>query len=336
MTKIKDVALAAGVSTATVSRVMSNKPHVREEIRERVLAVVNQLGYRPNLVARNLREQKSKIIGLIVSDIQNPFFRYVSRAVEDIAHQNGFSVILCNNDEDPEKEKMYLQLMQDQNIAGIILSPTRKAAQEFESISSLNIPLAVIDRRVTNFEVDNIFIDNVFSAEKTTTHLCDNGYKRIAGLFGDGSTTGRERHQGYMNALKKAGYKAPKELIKFIAPREEAGYHATLKLLQLVNPPDAIFTSNSLLAAGVLLALQEKKLSVPDQIALTTFDDTSWTKLVTPAITVVDQPAYEIGQTATELLMQRIKDPTRSTREIILKGNLIIRQSSGLPEKTVK
>ena len=146
MTKIKDVALAAGVSTATVSRVIANKPHVREEIRQRVLAVVDQLGYRPNLVARNLREQKSKIIGLIVSDIQNPFFRYISRSVEDVAHKNGFSVILCNNDEDPLKEKMYLQLMQDQNIAGIILSPTRQAVSKFETILKLNIPMVVIDR----------------------------------------------------------------------------------------------------------------------------------------------------------------------------------------------
>lgn len=329
MVKIKDVALAAGVSTATVSRVIANKPHVREEIREKVKAVVDQLGYRPNLVAQNLRAQQSKIIGLIVSDIQNPFFRYVSRAVEDIAHQNGYSVILCNNDEDPEKEKMYLQLMQDQNIAGLILSPTRKAAQDFSSISKLNIPLAVIDRRVTNYEIDNISIDNSFSAEKVTAHLCDNGYKRIAGIFGDGSTTGMERYEGYLKGLKKAGLKTPKELIKFTAPREEAGYQTTLHLLQLDHPPDAIFASNSLLAAGVLQAIQEQQLSIPDQIALATFDDTSWTKLVTPAITVVDQPAYEIGQTATELLMQRIKDPTRPTREIILKGNLIIRQSSG-------
>lgn len=336
MLKIRDVAIAAGVSTATVSRVMANKPHVREEVRKKVMAVVDQLGYRPNLVAQNLRAQQSKIIGLIVSDIQNPFFRYIGRAVEDIAHQNGYSVILCNNDEDPEKEKMYLQLMQDQNIAGIILSPTRKATQEFERISKLNIPMAVIDRRVDNLKVDNISTDNVFSAEKIIAHLCNNGYKRIAGIFGDGSTTGKDRHKGYLNALKNANLKAPKELIKFTHPREEAGYQATLQLLQLASPPDAIFTSNSLLAAGVLQAIQEKKLSIPDQIALATFDDTSWTKLVTPAITVVDQPAYEIGQTATELLMQRIKDPTRSTREIILKGNLIIRQSSGTPDKTVK
>ena len=336
MVTIRDVALAAGVSTATVSRAIANKPYVREEVRKKVMTAVDQLGYRPNMVAQNLRAQQSKIIGLIVSDIQNPFFRYISRAVEDTAHLNGYSVILCNNDENPKKEKMYLQLMQDQNIAGIILSPTIKASNEFESILKLNIPLAVIDRRVSNFDVDNIFTDNVFLAEKIITHLCDNGYKRIAGIFGDSSTTGRERHEGYLNALKNAGLKAPKELIKFVSPREKTGYEATRQLLQLVRPPDAIFTSNSLLAVGVLQAVQEKKIVIPEQIGLATFDDTYWAKLVTPSITVVDQPAYEIGQTATELLMQRIKDPTRPTREIILKGKLIVRQSSGLPKKVVK
>jgi len=292
--------------------------------------VVGQLGYRPNLVAHNLREQKTKIIGLIVSDIQNPFFRYISISVEDVAHKNGFSVILCNNDEDLAKEKMYLQLMQDQNIAGIILSPTRQAVGKFETISKLNIPMVVIDRRIKNVEVDNIFIDNVSSSFKVTRHLVENGYQRIGGIFGKDSITGQERYEGYAKALKELGIKLHGELTKFVAPREDAGYQATLKLLQLDKKPDALFTSNSLLAAGALRAIQERNLTIPDQIALTTFDDTSWARLVTLSLTVIDQPAYEIGQTATELLMQRIDDPSRSTREIILKGNLIIRQSSGI------
>lgn len=292
--------------------------------------MVGQLGYRPNLVAHNLREQKTKIIGLIVSDIQNPFFRYISISVEDVAHKNGFSVILCNNDEDLAKEKMYLQLMQDQNIAGIILSPTRQAVGKFETISKLNIPMVVIDRRIKNVEVDNIFIDNVSSSFKVTRHLVENGYQRIGGIFGKDSITGQERYEGYAKALKELGIKLHGELTKFVAPREDAGYQATLKLLQLDKKPDALFTSNSLLAAGALRAIQERNLTIPDQIALTTFDDTSWARLVTLSLTVIDQPAYEIGQTATELLMQRIDDPSRSTREIILKGNLIIRQSSGI------
>lgn len=329
MPTIKDVAQIAGVSVATVSRVIADKPHVRKEIREKVLAVVEELGYRPNLVARNLRVQQSKIIGLIVSDIQNPFFRYISRSVEDIAYKNGFSVILCNNDEDPEKEKMYLNLMKDQNIDGLILSPTFKASEEFKEVAKLNIPMVVIDRRISDFEVDNIFIDNVISSFKVTQHLIENGYKKIGAILGNGSMTGKERHEGYLKALKETGLKVFSQLTSFTAPREENGYEAALKLLQSSNPPDAIFTSNSLLAAGALRAIQDQGLEIPKEIALTTFDDTSWARLVRPSITVVEQPAYEIGQTATELLIQRINNPSRPTREVILKGNLIVRESSG-------
>jgi LacI family fructose operon transcriptional repressor len=202
MVKIKDVANAAGVSTATVSRVLANKPHVRQEVKARVMKVVKALNYRPNRVARSLRSRQSSIIGLIVSDIENPFFQQVGRAVEDAAHEQGYSVMLCNNDEDPEKEQRYLHLIRDENLAGIILSPTRQTADNFSSTSDLNIPMVVIDRRVSNGDVDNILIDNVQAAHTITTHLIAHGYRRIGAVFGIGSTTGRERREGFVQALK--------------------------------------------------------------------------------------------------------------------------------------
>ena len=171
MTSIKDVAKAAGVSTATVSRVLSDRPNVRPEIRDRVLAVVENLNYRPNRVARSLRVQKSNIIGLIVSDIQNPFFTAVSRAVEDLAYQQGLSVFLCNADDTPKKEKMYLDLMRDENVAGVILSPTRQTVDSFAEVANLEIPVVAIDRRVRDIEVDNVLIDNVEAAHKIVEHL---------------------------------------------------------------------------------------------------------------------------------------------------------------------
>src|SRR5712691_5258021 len=147
MVSIKDVAEAAGVSTATVSRVLSNGLHVRPEVRMRVLAAVERLGYRPNLVARSLRSQQSTTIGLIVSDIGNPFFTSLSRAVEDSAYEQGFSVLLCNTDEYPEKEAIYLNLMQDTNVAGVIISPTRQTAASFAA-SNLSFPTVVVDRSI--------------------------------------------------------------------------------------------------------------------------------------------------------------------------------------------
>jgi LacI family fructose operon transcriptional repressor len=329
MVKIKDVANAAGVSTATVSRVLANKPHVRQEVKARVMKVVKALNYRPNRVARSLRSRQSSIIGLIVSDIENPFFQQVGRAVEDAAHEQGYSVMLCNNDEDPEKEQRYLHLIRDENLAGIILSPTRQTADNFSSTSDLNIPMVVIDRRVSNGDVDNILIDNVQAAHTITTHLIAHGYRRIGAVFGIGSTTGRERREGFVQALKAHDLQPSTDLVKYANPREDDGFNTTLKMLQLPAPPEAILTSNSLLAAGALRALRESKKSIPEEVAFASFDETTWAKLVIPSLTVIEQPTHEIGRTATELLLKRIKDPTRSHREVILKAKLITRQSCG-------
>jgi DNA-binding LacI/PurR family transcriptional regulator len=287
------------------------------------------MNYRPNRVARSLRSQKSTIIGLIVSDIENPFFQQVGRAVEDSAHEQGYSVMLCNNDEDPDKEQRYLNLIRDENLAGIILSPTRQTADNFSATSELNIPMVVIDRRVSNAEVDNIVIDNVQAAHTITTHLIEHGHRRIGAIFGTGSTTGRERREGLVAALKDHNIQQSSDLIKYTNPREEDGFNTTIKLLQLSEPPDAIFTSNSLLAAGALRALRESNKAIPEEIAFASFDETTWAKLVVPALTVIEQPTYEIGRTATELLIKRIQDPTRSTREVTLKSKLIVRQSCG-------
>ncbi|MEW5956302.1 MAG: LacI family DNA-binding transcriptional regulator [Chloroflexota bacterium] len=329
MISIKDVADAAGVSTATVSRVLSDKPHVRPEIRDRVLAVVENLSYRPNRVARSLRVQKSNIIGLIVSDIQNPFFTAVSRAVEDFAYEHELSVFLCNTDENPKKEKLYLDLMRDENVAGVILSPTPRTADAFAEVANLQLPIVVIDRRVRNIEVDSVVIENVEAAYKIVEHLLDDGHQRIGAIFGTDSITGRERHEGYLRALKEHGVKVLPELIHYVSPREVDGYTKTQELLSFSEPPDAIFAGNALLSAGAFRALRESRLAIPDEIAFAGFDETNWTTLVEPPVTVIEQPTYEIGQTATELLLKRIEEPTRPTREVILKGKLIVRQSCG-------
>ncbi|HMR68380.1 MAG TPA: LacI family DNA-binding transcriptional regulator [Anaerolineae bacterium] len=329
MASIKDVAESAGVSTATVSRVLSDKPHVRPEIRERVMAAVDALSYRPNRVARSLRVQKTNIIGLIVSDIRNPFFTSVSRAVEDMAYENGLNLFLCNADENPQKEAMYLELMHDENVAGVILSPTRQTADNFKQAVKLGVPLVVIDRQVRGAEVDSVLIDNEASAARLVDHLIADGHRRIGALFGVGSTTGRERREGYLKSLKSHGLKPEPTLFSYVNAREEEGYQATRKLLSLPDRPDAIFTSNAQLSAGAFKALRESNLVIPDEIAFASFDETTWTSLVRPGITVIEQPTYEIGQLATDLLLERIENPARPTREIILKGKLIVRQSCG-------
>lgn len=328
MASIKEVAEAAGVSTATVSRVLSNGAHVRPELRKRVQAAVERLGYRPNLVARSLRAQHTATLGLIVSDIRNPFFTSISRAVEDTAYEQGYSILLCNTDEDPEKEAIYLNVMQDTNVAGIILSPTRQMTAQISSLAS-NIPIVVVDRSIKDLDVDAVLLDNVESAMRLTTHLIENGYRRIGGIFGERSTTGRERRAGLEQAMRAHGLTPPPaEHMKYVAPKPEAGYAAALDMLQSSERPEALFTSNSLLAEGALRAIRACGLSIPGQVALVTFDDTTWASLVQPSITLIAQPTYEIGQAAAELLLQRVANPQRPTRQVILKGQLLARGST--------
>lgn len=333
MASIKDVADRAGVSTATVSRVLAHKPHIREAIRQRVLAAVEELNYRPNRVARSLRAQRSNAIGLVVSDIQNPFFTAVSRAVEDMAYQHEMSVLLCNTDENPAKEAMYLDLMRDERVAGIILSPTLRAAETFGEIVGLGIPLVVIDRRVSGADVDSVLLDNVEAAYRIVEHLIAHGRRRIGALFGIGSTTGRERREGFSRALRDYDTPLSSELVHYVDARVENGYRTTLRLLSLPEPPDAIFTSNGLLSTGAFRALRDSHVAVPTDVAFASFDETMWTALVEPAVTVIEQPTYEIGEMAAELLLRRIEEPTRPTREVILKGKLIVRQSCGVHDE---
>lgn len=327
MASIKDVATAAGVSTATVSRVLANKPHIRAEVRSRVLAAVNSLEYRPNLVARNLRSQQSTTLGLIVSDIRNPFFSAISRAVEDTAYVHGFNVLLCNTDENHEREALYLQVMQDENVAGIIVSPTEHLLARLSSTRP-PVPMVLIDRAMKNSEIDAVLLDNAGGAYTLTSHLVAQGYQRIAAIFGLASTTGRERQRGYEDALREYGRIPSAARIKYVQPRRETGQLAAVDLLAASHPPDAIITGNGLLTAGALQALHEKQLVVPDDVALVGFDETSWSTLVQPGITVLAQPTDEIGKTAIELLLQRIGDPRRATRQVILQGELRVRGSS--------
>lgn len=330
--KIKDIAEAAGVSTATVSRVLSGKQNVSQGVKDKVLAVVKKMNYSPNRAARSLRSRKSSSIGLIVADIQNPFFASVTRAIEDVAQANDYSIILCNSDENPEKERMYLELMHNENAAGIILSPTGGLAKHFPQELADSGPIVVIDRQVTDVAVDSVIIDNFNAARSLTRHMLEHGYQRIAGLFGVNSVTGKERRAGFIAAFEEAGLSLENKLLIDLPAREAEGHTAVTTLLELDTLPEAILTSSGLLATGAFKAIRDKEISVPDTIAFATFDESPWTDMIRPAITVVEQPTYAIGQTAGEMLFKRISDPKRPTRQVVLSSKLIVRQSCGKHE----
>ena len=200
--------------------------------------------------------------------------------------------------------------------------------------SNFPFPIVVVDRSIPNGDVDAVLLDNVDAAYRLATHLIEQGYRRIGALFTEMST-GLERQAGYEKALRAHGLAPRGDYMKYVAPKVEAGYEAALKMIDLSEPPDALFAVNSLLAAGALQAIRERHLTIPDEIALVTFDETTWASLVQPAITLIAQPTYDIGKTAAELLLQRIADPGRPTRQVILKGQLLVRGSSApRPERT--
>ncbi|MBP2299380.1 LacI family DNA-binding transcriptional regulator [Azospirillum picis] len=321
---IKDVARAAGVSVATVSRVLGNGP-VSEALRKRVEDAVRATGYRPNLSARRLRSQHSQTVGLVVSDIRNPFFTAVSRAVEDAAYHAGMRVILCNSDENPEREELYLRLMQEERITGLIFAPTRATLDRLDRLD-LEFPVVLIDRNAPAGRHDAVVLDNPQAAAMLVDHLHARGYRRIAGLFGNTSTTGAERHEGYRAAMAAKGLVPA---ARFIAPYADAAEEAVERWMADADRPEAFVVSNSLFLMGVVKAARRMGLSIPGRLAVAGFDNEPWTELVGPGLTVIEQPVQEIGRSAMALLFERLEQPDRPTRRLVLAGTCVVRGSTG-------
>lgn len=327
--RLADVARHVGVSNATVSRVLANKPHVSEELRQRVLAAVEELGYQPSRLARSLQGRRSKIIGVIISDIQNPFFTHLVRAVEDIAYAHEHAIFLCNTDEDSTKEDMYVNLMVAEHVAGVVAAPAVEKPEKWQKLSNVNIPVVLVDRRLPGASMDTVVTDNVGATVRLISHLIENGHRRIGAVLGTPQiTTGRERYEGYVQALKAHGLLVLPELVRQGIPRETVGYQLTCALLELPEPPTALFTGNNLLTLGALRALQERCIQIPEDMALAAFDDLDWMSLMQPQLTVVTQPTYALGKLAAELLFQRLADSDRPPQEIVLEPDIVVRKSS--------
>lgn len=324
MAQIKDVAKKAGVSVASVSRVLAGLPVVSEPTRQRVLEAVKELGYRPDLAARRLRSRRSDTIGLVVSDIRNPFFTEVSRAVEDIASNRKMRVILTNTDEDPEKEASCLELMQDEKVSGVILSPSLRLLSHYNP-ADYGFPIVLVDRYERGIEADAVLLDNVDASYRLTEHLIEKGHREILFLYGAASATGRQRLEGHRSAM--ARHQLPVR-VEGVQPMVDDARAAMLGLLKGGVRPQAIVASSGLILLGLVEALREVRLRVPEDIAVAGFDNLPWTRLVEPGLTVIAQPTYEIGREAIELLLQRIANPTSAKRQLVLRGELVERGST--------
>lgn len=335
---IRDVAAHAGVSRATVSRVLNNNPAVDPALRERVVEAVRALGYQPNRTARRLRAQTSSVIGLIISDIQNPYFISIIRGVEDVAYAHQMSVILCNSDEDPAKEQMYLHVMAAERVAGLVIVPSQNNdAQNLAQLRQMGIPVTLLDRFTPDVEVDAVKVDNERGAYDAVRHLAGLGYRRIAIVTGVLSlTTGRERYTGYQMALAAAGLPLDLSLVKEGDFKAESGYRLTRDLWTSSHRPDALFVSNNMMTLGALRALRELAVRVPQQIALVGFDDMPWSGDLYSPLTAVSQPTYELGAEAVNLLLRRLANPASPFRTVMLQPRLIVRESCGAALRSIR
>jgi LacI family transcriptional regulator len=325
---INDVATKAGVSTATVSRALNGKSTVDPNLVSRVLDAAAELGYQPNGPARNLRRQETAVLALIISDVENPFFTSIARGVEDVAHAVGYSVVLCNSDEDPDKERKYIDVAIQERVAGVVLSTTG-AATNVDLLTARGTPLVAVDRPLPDAEADMVLVDTRHAAREATTHLITQGYERVGCVTGPtGISTADDRLAGYRDAVRAARRRYSAKLVRRTEYREDGARAAAIDLLTSEDKPDALLVANSTMAIGVLAALTELDLRLGRDVGVVAFDDAPWAPLVHPPLSVVSQPAYEIGTVAAQLLLDRIADGTRLPTTTTLTATLITRGSS--------
>lgn len=336
MANLKDVAIKAGVSIATVSRVLNDSQKVNPGTRLKVKKAIKALNFQPSRVARRLRAQsgQSKLIGFVIPDIQNPFYVDVIRGVEDMASKMGYAIIMSNFSQDAAKEKLYLDIMRSESVDGLIVAPAHEHDREAINLIETGLPVVCIDRVLADIDVDVVVVDNRQGAREAIELLIKLGHRRIAYLSGPQKIpTYRERQTGYEEALRNHNIAVDKSLIKVGDSTHQSGKILTEKILKMSDRPTALFAGNNLITLGALEVLHAHHLHLPVDMSIIGFDDMYWAMSLNPPLTAVSQPGYEIGRRAAEMLFQRITDVTRPTAKVTLKTKLMIRRSSGAPPR---
>ena len=324
MSTLKDVASYAGVSPATASRVLTGSLPVSDEVRERVLTAVRQLNYRPDQIARSLRRRRTNVIGLIVSTIENVFFTEVARAAERAARERGYNLIVCNTDENPEREAAYLTILNEQLIAGVVLAPAPGEANHLSSFVESKLSMVLINRSLQHVPRSSITCDDREAAFQCVTHLIGEGRRRVAAITGlGGISTTRERLEGYRHALTSAGLPLDPELEVSGKAHIEGGYRAAYHLMQRPDPPDALFVFNNVMIQGAIMALQDLGLHWPEDVDISGFGAFTTARLYRPPLTLIAQPAPEMGRRAVEVLLNQVEGRAADyPQQIVLQNEL--------------
>ncbi|NLY67314.1 MAG: LacI family transcriptional regulator [Tissierellia bacterium] len=329
---INDIAKMANVSKATVSRVINNKEEgVSEETRKKILKIIDEVGYVPNSNARSITVSETKTIGLVIPDVRNLFFAELARGVEDCSSEHGYTVFLCNSDMDNYKQKIYLNALLEKRVDGIILDTSgdfkdKKFKNKFYKI---DIPVILIDRKAKDLEkYKGVFIDNVEAGYKATKYLLSGGYENVAYIGGTyGIDTTMKRFEGYKKAIEEAGIELNPSYVVYGDYSIKSGHENTLSLIKKHREIKGIFAGSDIIAIGVIQALKEMNILVPDEIEVVGIDNISVSQLITPSLTTVAQPIYKIGYRACKKLINYINHKFDDGDEY-LSTELIVRDST--------
>ncbi len=325
---LESVAKHAGVSISTVSRALTRPDRVATATRERVLESAAELGYAPNQLARSLRMQGSKTIGLIISDILVPFHAEVAKGVEDFASEHHYTTILCNSSENGNKEKQYLELLKGFKVGGVILEPTEAGVATIEALARAGTPVVEVDRISGAKGVRAVLSDNVAGARQAARYLLDLGHSSFGVIAGDIKiTSGRERLKGFQDELKTAKIKLEPGRIRTCRNLDESGFNAFVEMFGHPDPPKALFVCNAQMMGGVLRAIRELGIRVPKDLSLIGFDDSTWGSVVDPPLTVIAQQTYELGRMAAQMILDSIEGKKIKSGITRLETRLIERES---------
>jgi LacI family transcriptional regulator len=335
MKTIKDVAQLANVSTATVSHVLSGKRYVSDDLVERVNQAVSQLDYRPSGIAKSLKTNKTHTVGVIVSDIQNPYFAGVVTGIDTYCFKKGYGVILGESYESPKREAYTINLMMEKRVDGLIIAPVGENQKELDLLIKTNIPFLLVNRSFPGFDRLSVIVDNEEGAYKATSYLINLGHRLIGIVCGpkEYSTT-KERFAGYCRALREAEIPLREELICFSRLDTNSAYHKTLLLLE--KSPTAIFATNNIITIGSLLALKKRNRRIPEDISFVAFEfeESPIPFLVTPTLTHVSQPSNQVGLEAAKMILAHLKGKPYK-KQLILETKIKMGESAGPPPLTV-
>jgi LacI family transcriptional regulator len=336
MTTIREIAAVAGVSPATVSRVLNGGTRVAPDKADRVHAAIAQLGWHPDGVARSLRRGVSDVWAAIIPDIENPHMTAVVRGVEDIAHRNGYSVVLCNSDDEAEKEAAYIRIAVRERMAGAIIIPSSFTDTDLTPLHRAGIPVVCVIRRHVDEQADGVFVDDRRGARLATEHLIANGARRLGCVTGPLTTsTGTDRLEGFLDAVRAAGLPVDESLVRHANFRYDGGYEATTRLLVARPRPDAILATNNVMAVAVLDACTDEGVAVPEDILIAGFETVPWSRYLKPRLTHVDFPARALGESAAGLILDRRSRPQGRSRVVVYAPALDVERSSTPSHRSV-